>query len=294
MHPEDKDQDQSLELMPIKAEPLSVAGATTVAVTDASAKGLALMRLRVENQKEMFRLALSLTTPNQWTVFSGRDRDGNLKESVYPTGGAADTIIRRAFGLIWGPKEVVVEESADGPVAICKAWLTHGGEQVEQFEGRRYMGGFVQNEASLRKGAVENMKSGAVRDLLGLRFRTPAELKDMGLDLGKLPSRAEFQSHQKQDGELRAPFGKQKGASIPDLTDDNLDWLAKVIGESASDPSKARFKKKNVELLNALKTEQAKRANGGGQDPAEAPIDEEQQSFDDVGPKDWNDDGAAY
>lgn len=262
----DTRQDPATDPEVIETEP-DTTSIATVGVTDASSEALALMEQRVQNQRRMFKLALGLTTPNQWTVFSGHDKDGVLKESVYPTGGASDTILRRAFGLTWGPKEINIIDGKHGPEAVCVAWLMQGDRRVEQFEGRRSMGGFVKTEADLRKGVVENMKSVAVRDLLGLRFRTPAELKDMGLDLGKIPARAEFQSHQKQGSELVAPFGRQKGDKISDLEDENLDWLITAIGESVADPSKAKWKTKNQELLDAMETEKKNRLGGDEEPP---------------------------
>jgi hypothetical protein len=237
---------------PIETTPVALA---TLDVRDASAQGLALMRERVENQKKMLSIAIGLTAPGQWTVFAGTGKDGVYKESIYPTGGAADTILRRAFGLTWAERDITVEDTPDGRMATCSAWLMNGDIRVEHFTGYRFLTGFVKNEADLRKGAAENMKSIAVRDLLGLRFRSPAELKEMGLDVGKIKSRAEFQTHDKDPGTVVVPFGKNKGQSITDIDDGNLQWLADAVKKSIEDPEKAKFKRKNQELLDALREE---------------------------------------
>jgi hypothetical protein len=242
----------------IKTEPMTQALAT-VDVRDASSEGLALMRKRVENQKEMIKIAISLTSPSQWTIFAG-----NGKETVYPTGGAADTILRRAFGLTWGEKTVTIEDTPQGPCAVCRAWLMQNGNPVEHFEGRRSFGGFALTESNMKKDAIENMKSVAVRDILGLRFRTPDELREMGLDIGKVKARAEFSDH-KSGEELTMSFGKDKGKPISQISDEGLDWYIKVVGEGILDPAKQKYRASGEKKLEALKAEKAKR---GGKQPA--------------------------
>lgn len=233
-------------------------GPQTVDVLDASPGGLALMEERVKNQKKMIAIAISLTSPSQWTVFAGTGKDGIYRESIYPTGGAADTILRRAFGLSF-TRKVKVEDTGDGKMATCVLGLKRDGEVFEEFVGYRYMQGFIKNEANLRSGAEENAKSKAVRDLLGLRFRTPAELKEMGLDITKMERRAEFQTHEQDAGSVVAPFGQQKGKPLTELTDDNLDWLANAVKKSIADPEKAKFKAKNQSLLDACREEYKRR-----------------------------------
>ena len=248
---------------PEAVETSTITTIATLDVRDASAHGLALMSERVENQKKMLAIAIKLTSPNQWVIFAG-----NGKESVYPTGGAADTILRRAFGLTWDVKEMTVEETPDGRLATCTAWLMRGDVRVEQFTGYRFMGGFVKDEASLRKGAIENLKSVAVRDLLGLRFRTPDELKEMGLDMSKLDRRVEFQTHDKDPGTMKVPFGRDKGKPIVDIDDVALKWLAEAVKKSVDDPEKAKFKARNEALLTDLRDEYKRRhAPAEGHDP---------------------------
>ena len=145
-----------------------------------------------------------------------------------------------------------------------------GEEKVEHFTGYRLMGGFVKTEADLRRAVLENLKSIAVRDLLGLRFRTPEELKEMGLDVGKMERRAEFQTHDKQDGEILAPFGRSKGQPITEISDSDLEWLANAVKKSVADPDKAKWKGKNETLLQALREEYKRRRAPKSSDAAEA------------------------
>jgi hypothetical protein len=255
-HDEGK-QMKEAEVIETQAMTVTNQNVAVVDVTDASREGLALMRERVDNQKQMLKIALSLTAPGQWTVFG---------DSVYPTGGAADTILRRAFGLTWGPKEITVEETPQGPVAVCRAWLMQGGRTIEQFEGRRSMGGFIDSESDMRKGAVENMKSVAVRDLLGLRFRSAEELQELGLNVGKLQRRVEFNEGRgggrdapSGDGGDIVPFGKNKGTPIGKLDDKQLAWYIGAAEKAVADPTKEKWRAKEQRWLDALLGEQSRR-----------------------------------
>lgn len=276
----------------IETRAMTINQVATLDVRDASAEGLKLMRDRVENQKQMLAIALKLTSPNQWTIFAG---DG--KESVYPMGGAADTILRRAFGLTWGPKTVKVYRNEGGELeASCTAWLMQGDREIEEFTGYRQMGGFVKIEADLRKGAIENMKSVAVRDLLGLRGRTPQELREMGLDVGKLERRAEFQSHGKDDaGGVVVPWGKLKGTPIADVRDDQLDYYIGKAKEAMADPAKSKWKAKEGVWLGHLEAEKKRRIGGDEKPAAKAGAPEKAGGEHDYGPPPLTDEegGAA-
>lgn len=244
------------ELTVVRTEPMRMV--TTVDVRDASPEGVALMRQRVEAQEEMLKIAISLTRPSQWTIFAGGG-----KETIYPTGGAADTILRRAFGLTWGEKVVAVYENNRGDLeASCTAWLMDGDRKVEQFVGYRVMGGYVKTEPDLKRSVVENMKSVAVRDLLGLRFRTPDELQSMGLNVRGIKTRAEFRDHGSDDsGPVLIPFGKgYKGKPVTVLSDTQLVWYTDRANENIANPAKAKWRAKESKWLQTLQEEQASRA----------------------------------
>ena len=121
------------------------------------------------------------------------------------------------------------------------------------------MGGFTRNERDLIKGAIQNAKHTAVTDMLGLRFLSKADFKELGLDLDKLERRAEFQSHESDPGGMTVPFGRDKGKPISDIDDAALQWLADAVKKSVEDPEKAKFKKRNEELLTALRDEYKRR-----------------------------------
>ena len=267
----DDGKDNKDKAKPIETTPLVVSPSPpqTIDIRDASVAGLALMEERVRVQMKMIKLVISLTSPSQWVVFASAD---GKSETVYPTGGAADTILRRGFGLGY-TRKIVVDDTGDGKLATCTLGLKGGdGEVFEEFIGYRYLKGFVKNEADLRSGSEENAKSKAVRDLLGLRFRTPAELKEMGLDVSKMERRVEFQDHSDAGappGTFIVPFGKGiKGKPISDISDKDLDYLAGALKKSMADPEKKRWAKRNEQQLEACRDEYKRR-----HPPAEKPAE---------------------
>ena len=249
-------------IIPIETHPAELVA--TIDVRDASPEGLALMRKRVEIQTEQLKVAIKLTSPSQWVVFSGKGPNGEPRETLYPEGGAADTILRRVFGLTWSDKAVIVAKNEQGEfVATSTAWLTRNGVPVEEFTGSRRMGRYVKTIEDMKKGAIENMKSVAVRDLLGLRGRTPAEMQGMGLDVGRLERRAEFENHAEAGAAPTAaalvPCGKTSGQPVTTIDDGDLAWHIKAARENIADPAKARFRAKTERWLAACLAEEARR-----------------------------------
>jgi hypothetical protein len=244
---------------PVKTQALALA--PPLEPTDQTEGGLARFRERVKVAKEWLSLALKLTSKGQWVVMVSKDaKTGQVKESVYATAGAADRILRTGYGFRWGEKVVTV--SADGQNAIARAPLIQpNGDVYETFEGRRTMGGYVHNEADLTKSAVANMYHRAVTELLGLRFLTPADFKELGLDLATLERRVDFQDHtdSKDASEVTFGFGRQKGVPISKMEDSDLAWYAEAVAKSVSDPEKVKWKAKNQEGLAAIVEEQVRR-----------------------------------
>ena len=235
----------------IETMPMTLSRPEVVDIRDASAKGLELLRKRMEAQREMIKIAVGMTGAKQWCIFT----DGN-KESFYPTGGASDTILRRCFGLTWGDKNI--ELSAKGDSCYATATLYNGDQPIETFTGRRRMGGFVKNTDDLMRGAWENCKSSAVRDLLGLRGRTREEMKAFGLDVDKLESRAEFQTHDESDAPMISavvPWGKKKGQPVTELDARDLDYYDGKAREAIADPAKAKWFAKEQRWLDAILAE---------------------------------------
>jgi hypothetical protein len=228
--------------------------------TNQTESGLKLLEERVRVAKQQTAILMRLISPSQVIVMDG----GDGRETVYFTGGAADCILRKGFGMRFGEWTYEISRTADETTCVATADLMQqNGEVYERRKGFRALGGFVRNERDLIKGAVENAKHWAVTDILGLRFLSKADFKELGLDLDKLERRAEFQDHKSHGaapGTTVAPFGKGiKGKPITDISDKDLEWLTGAVRSSVADPEKSKWKGKNETLLAALVEERARR-----------------------------------
>lgn len=56
-------------------------------------------------------------------------------------------------------------------------------------------------------------------------------------------------------GAVFPPFGRKKGQPIAGCDLENLEWYRGIIQQSVNDPSKARFRDKNQEVLSAIEAE---------------------------------------
>jgi len=281
------------EVKVIRAEPMSLER-KVADIVDQTEQGLALFEERVRVAKKQLGIALRLASPGQIMSYG----EGN-KQTIYLTGGAADRILRVGFGLRWSDKQVVVSKDSDGVTATATADLLRpDGTVYESFSGSRRMvydseskggiKGYIKNEPDLIKSALQNLKHTAVTDLLGVRFLSPADLLELGIDLSKLPRQVEFQDHGEDDNTSpTVPFGKNKGKPITELGEKSLDWYISAAESNVVDPSKAKWKDKEQRWLDSLKAEKARRAN---QPPTEQP---DQKDAFDYGPPPISDKEAA-
>lgn len=280
---------------PIETTKMTVQQPRDAAVIDPTTqteRSLELFEERVRVARKQIAVAMKLTTPSQWVVMDG----GNGRETVYATAGAADRILRMGFGMKWGKWSFEIKRSEKETVCHATADLMQqDGTLYEAYTGRRAMGGFVRNERDLMKGAVQNAKHTAVTDIMGLRFLSKADFKELGLDLDQLERRVEFQDHGdggKQGSQFIAPFGRGKGKPITELDDGDLEWLAKAVKKSVEDPAKAKWRTKNEALYQACRDEWSRRHKPAQDDkPAEVPSEEPsaeetspQENWDEVGP----------
>lgn len=256
-------------------------------IVDQTEQGLALFEERVKVAKKQLGLALKLAQPGQIMVYGEGD-----KQSIYLTAGASDRILRVGFGFRWANKTVQIHKDAEGVTAIATGdLLRHDGSPYESFSGSRRMvfdsqakggiKGYIKNEPDLIKAALQNMKHTAATDLLGVRFLSPADLKEIGVDLSKLERRVEFQDH--GDDDNTAPviaFGKNKGKPLTDLTDKQLEWYTNAARENLADASKSKWHSKEEKRLQEYISEQARRANTDTP-PEEEPAAED---YSNVGP----------
>jgi hypothetical protein len=232
-------------------------------VQDQTEHGLKMFAERAKTAREMMKIALTLTFPGQWVVMEG----GEGGPSVYATAGAADRILRQGFGMRFGEKKVKIEKDSKGDtICIVQApLLKHNGELYEVVEGRRKMGGYVKNENDLVKSACANMAHRAITEILGLRFLTPDDFKDLGLDLSKLQRRVEFNSHGADEsggapgGVALVTWGNKKGTPVTEVDDGDLDYYEKKARETIADPAKSKFKAKETRWLEAVLAEKERR-----------------------------------
>jgi len=261
--------DAKQDVREIDARPADVTDlATTVDAFFDNPKADAIaMNQREARRKALLKTCFVMTSASQWTIF--RDEKTG-KATVYPQGGAGDAILRHVLGCLWQDKEVEVTLNGDGQPESAKAsgWLcTSAGRRIERFEGFREMGGYVKNRSDLIKCALENMKSVAVRDVLGLRGRSPEELSALGLDLSKVGV-ATFANNKSGDVVTFPPFGKKSGVAIddPSVTLKDIEWYAGRAKETLADPQKAKYHKSEQKRLDAYTAEYKRR-----QDAAKAP-----------------------
>ena len=267
---DDKD-DKDDKAKPIETQPMVLNGppdATTTLIDPSSQTevGLKLLEERVRVARQQIKIVIKLTTPAQWVVMDG----GDGRESVYATGGASDRILRLGYGMRWGAWEISItkkEVTKNGETETeteCRAeadLLKENGDLYERYTGMRVIGGFVRNERDLEKGAKENAKHLAVTDILGLRFLSKADYKDIGLDLDKMDRRADFQTRGEDVGAdvPRVGFGKNKGRPITELVDKSLEWYIEAAKKTIADPDKKKWHAKEKVWLNGLLAEEQRR-----------------------------------
>lgn len=255
----DVHEHEPIETRPVQFTDLDVLD--TALVLDDPRADAAMLEQKFARREALMRICFRMTTPSQWQVFKD-SKTG--KSSVYPSGGAADSIIRSILGCTWQEKEITVIRDAKGdPIsASATGWLCNrDGHRIEQFTGYRDMGGFVKSESDLRRCCLENMKSVAVRDVLGLRGRTPEELQSLGLDLSKVGV-ASFANNKMGPGDVPVfAFGRKKGlaANDPAVTLEDLLWYAERAKESIADPAKAKWKGSEEQKLAAYRAEYQRR-----------------------------------
>jgi hypothetical protein len=257
------------EVEVIHTEPMTPPGSTDLVAQGQTARGIALFEERVAGAKRMLRAALKLVAPGQIMVYGEGD-----KQSVYFTAGAADRILRHGFGMRWGPKKVTVDKTEEAIVAVASADLLNpDGSVYENFLGTRRaeydsgraggVRGYLKDEQAIIKGALANMRHRAVHEVMGVNFLTPADCKEMGLDLSKLERRVEYNTTDDsgaQSGAPRIEFGKNKGTPLTDLSDKQLDWYIGAARENIANPSKEKWRAKEEARLQGYLAEQARRA----------------------------------
>lgn len=253
---------------PIETRPVHVAdlAVASSAIIDDPRFDEDAMQQRFTRRQRLIKLCFQMTSASQWVKFEDAK---NGRATLYPMGGAADAIIRHILGCVWRDEEITFSgtgEDGEPTLVQCSGWLCSidsDGDirRIEKFTGYRERGGYANSTPNLKKDARENMKSVAVRDLLGLRGRSPEELASLGLDLSKVGV-ATFQNNKAGPGEVPIfAFGKKKGLACndPKVTKDDLLWYAERCKESIADPEKSKWKKSEEKKLEAYRGEYQRR-----------------------------------
>lgn len=229
---------------------------------------------------KVIQLALKRTSPSQYVIH--RAEGDEARESVYPMGAAADAMFG-FLGLSWAAPIPTLD--GDGKEVSWrrgeKKWeaeIRGGGEDQEYYwvrsalwrgdqlialaEGKRLIGvGYAKDKPTAEIDAFENLKSRAVREVLGLKAKDRAWYQANGLDLSNARL-AEFQDRKSSatadPNEAVIKWGNAKGSKVKDLSDQDLAFYTTRYEADVADPAKAKFKP--ALMLAALKAEAERRA----------------------------------
>ena len=249
----------------IKAEPMSVGPSQA----DPIVKGMVVLSEAAPAiAKRNLAICIKLTHASQWMAYG----DGN-KRMAYCSSGAADRILRWGLGKHFGPKRVEVTRDEEGITAMATASvLNSDGSVYEEFTGIRRVTferddkggvrwvGYIKDEPNLYKSALANLAHTAVSSMMGFRFMSLADWKELGLDLDKLSS-VEFRDGSDAPGGpgLKAGFGSMKGKTPTEMDDRNLDYYIGAAEKALKDESKSKWHAREKKWLDALTAEKAQR-----------------------------------
>lgn len=225
------------------------------------------------------KLALQQTAPSQYVVH--RSEDGKT-ESVYPMGAAGASMLR-FFGLTWAVPEPIQDERGQviGYRPGDRLWraevrqvgektryscvesaLWRGSILIALCEGKRLIGGgYSKDDVQSEQNAFENLKSRAVRTVLGLAGKDRTWYQANGLDLStaRLVDYQDRASASSSDpAEAVIKWGKAKGKKVAELSDEDLRFYTERQEKDVANPEKAKYHPER--LLAALKAEAERRA----------------------------------
>lgn len=258
-----------------------------------SGEDLAVKRIEslVRALDKLADMSIRRTYPSDWVIHVSRAADGTILREV---GYLQDCGADRA-GKVWGieletPAVEKEDFPVDGTVAYhmsAAAWSKVTGERIERVEGSRWSGDkfFVSrlkdeddkvDPVDVRKAAYANLHGRAVRALAGLTAVPLEKLKECGLDTTKClfvgyerGSRGgESAGAAVGSDEPTVAFGRQAGKKPSELEAKDLGWYIGAYQENVADAAKARFKKANQRVLDALLREKEKREQGAAQEKA--------------------------
>jgi hypothetical protein len=235
--------------------------------------------------------AIAETYPSDWVIHTTKDANGEVVKQV---GYLQDSGCERAgkmFGIEVGvptwQHEVMPLDSTFAYHVSAPAWSKITGEQIDRCEGSRWSGDkfFTSrlkedddkvDPTDVRKAAYANLHGRAVRALGGLSAVPLDTLKENGVDITKClyvgydkgAKGGESAGASVGSADVTVAFGRSAGKKVSELEDRDLTWYVKAYGENVTDPGKERYKKANQRVLDALKAEQEKRAQGAAHEEA--------------------------
>jgi hypothetical protein len=163
------------------------------------------------------------------------------------------------------------------------------GERIDVVMGARWSGdGFFQRKdrdgepepvdpTDVQKAAYANLHGRAVRALAGLNAVPLDMLRQAGINVDQVV----FVNYERgaKGGQATGAavgttdvvvgFGNSRGKRPAELTEGDLDWYIKAYGENVLDASKARYKRANEQVLEALRSDKARRGQAATQPAAE-------------------------
>jgi hypothetical protein len=125
----------------------------------------------------------------------------------------------------------------------------------------------------IRKKAYTNLLQRGITQLLGIRGLEWSTLAQYGITpegAAKIEYKAGAKGggHGDSGGEFTFAFGKNKGKTPGELSDQDLKWYGDAFTRSLADPEKAKFRAGNEKGLAAVNEEVARRANKSAGAPA--------------------------
>jgi hypothetical protein len=240
---------------------------------------------RIETVLDMLarlrKASIAATYPSDWIIHTSKDADGNILRQV---GYLQDVGAERAgkpWGISVGSPAIEREDFPDGSYSyhmLSEAWSNVTGERLEYIEGSRWSGaGFFANRSGpnekvdpthVRKAAYANLHGRAVRALAGLNAVPLDMLTASGIDTGKVvmigydkgAKGGESTGAAIGTADVTIGWGNSKGKKPSELAEKDLEYYLGAFQASIEDPDKKKWLKGNQRMLDALKTEKARRS----------------------------------
>jgi len=218
---------------------------------------------RIEAVNKIKTLSLRVTNSRDWT-----DQGGNPYMQV---SGAEK--VARLFGISWRLDEPVRENHDDGHFDYTtKGYFSMGTAEIEVVGTRSSRDPFFIGRKDnpipaseidrndVKKGSVTNCIGNGITRLLGIRNLTWEELEQVGIKRDSV-GKVNYKSADPNESPVLPNYGRHKGQPMndPSIPLSELKYYLSGAEKSIEDPEKAKYKKSNERMRDALKAEIAKR-----------------------------------